>query len=180
MKKMIVTLSLLATTLGLAGCGSAEEKASQDKAENKATDQAQKSVENTKTTKSELNEEKIMQDIAITPQTFEAIQDDSINTDTKQLVKVTVSAKNNSKEETGISSAPFFLKSKGGKELQFYGEMNEFGTMIAPGKTVKGEIYYIADKKAATYELIYNPSAVTNQKDTKQRKLTWNLGKITE
>ncbi|EUJ47596.1 DUF4352 domain-containing protein [Listeria rocourtiae] len=118
--------------------------------------------------------------IAITPQSFQAIQDDSINTDTDQLVKVTVNVKNNSKQETGISSAPFFLKSKGGKELQFYGELNEFGTTIAPGKSVKGEIYYIADKKATDYELIYNPSAITNEKDTKQRNLSWELEVLTK
>lgn len=175
MKKMMVTLTILATTLGLAGCGSAEEKAGQEKANNKTSNQIQKKVE---TKKSDLNKEKIMDSIAITPQSFQAIQDDSINTDTEQLVKVTVSVKNNSKQETGISSAPFFLKSKGKKELQFYGEMNEFGTTIAPGKTVKGDIYYIADKKTTTYELIYNPGAVTNEKAGKQRKLTWDLGEI--
>lgn len=174
---MIVTLSILATTLGLAGCGT-EEKAETAKPNKETSKQVQKVEENSKqTTKSELNKEKIMGGIAITPQSFQAIQDDSINTEADQLVKVTVNVKNNSKQETGISSAPFFLKSKGGKELQFYGELNEFGTTIAPGKSVKGEIYYIADKKATDYELIYNPSAVTNEKDTKQRKLSWGLAK---
>ncbi|MBC1604762.1 DUF4352 domain-containing protein [Paenilisteria rocourtiae] len=180
MKKMVVTLSILASTLGLAGCGT-EEKVATTKSNNETSKQVQKVEENGKqTVKSELNKEKIMGGIAITPQSFQAIQDDSINTDTDQLVKVTVNVKNNSKQETGISSAPFFLKSKGGKELQFYGELNEFGTTIAPGKSVKGEIYYIADKKATDYELIYNPSAITNEKDTKQRNLSWELEVLTK
>ncbi|WP_430535511.1 DUF4352 domain-containing protein [Listeria rocourtiae] len=176
MKKMIVTLSILATTLGLAGCGT-EEKAETAKPNNETSKQVQKVEENSKqTTKSELNKEKIMGGIAITPQSFQAIQDDSINTEADQLVKVTVNVKNNSKQETGISSAPFFLKSKGGKELQFYGELNEFGTTIAPGKSVKGEIYYIADKKATDYDLIYNPGVVTKEKNDKSRRLVWELG----
>ncbi|WP_185531949.1 DUF4352 domain-containing protein [Listeria booriae] len=175
MKKMMVTLTILATTLGLAGCGSAEEKAGQDKANNKTSNQVQKKVE---TKKSDLNKEKIMDSIAITPQSFQAIQDDSINTDTEQLVKVTVSVKNNSKQETGISSAPFFLKSKGKKELQFYGEMNEFGTIIKPGRTAKGEIFYIADKKVKNYELIYNPNMLTNEKNDEKQRLVWELGSI--
>lgn len=180
MKKMIVTLSILATTLGLAGCGTGE-KVETAKPNNETSKQVQKVEENGKQpAKSELNKEKIMGGIAITPQSFQAIQDDSINTEADQLFKVTVNVKNNSKQETGISSAPFFLKSKGGKELQFYGELNEFGTTIAPGKSVKGEIYYIADKKTTNYELIYNPNAVTGKKDSKQRKLIWDLGRTTK
>lgn len=180
MKKMIVTLSILATTLSLAGCGTGEE-AETTSSSNDTSKQVQKVDENNKqTSKSELNKEKIMGGIAITPESFQTIQDDSINTETDQLVKITVSVKNNSKQEAGISSAPFFLKNKGGKELQFYGELNEFGTTIAPGKTVKGEIYYIADKAATSYELIYNPSAVTNEKNVKQHKLIWKLEGLTK
>lgn len=178
MKKMVVTLSIVASAFGLAGCGT-EDKAEITKPNTEVNKQVQKIDGNKKqTAKSELNKEKIMGGIAITPQSFQAIQDDSINTDAEQLVKVTVNVKNNSKQEIGISSASFFLKSKGGKELQFYGELNEFGTTIAPGKSVKGEIYYIADKKAIEYELIYNPSAVTNEKNTEQRNLSWKFDQV--
>ncbi|WP_149023630.1 hypothetical protein [Listeria rocourtiae] len=55
---MVVTLSILASTLGLAGCGT-EEKVATTKSNNETSKQVQKVEENGKqTVKSELNKEK--------------------------------------------------------------------------------------------------------------------------
>lgn len=148
------------------------------------SEKADKKAEDVKTA-TEMKNEKQMPGIKIITQKINKVKDDSVNTSKKQLMKITLLIENTSKKSMGVSPVPFYLKDSQNKVTTFYGPLNEFGKELKAGKSTKGTIYYLINKNNESYKLIYNPSAIGKKEkdlkdDAKDKKITWNLGKIIE
>ncbi|MBC1332629.1 DUF4352 domain-containing protein [Listeria booriae] len=114
MKKILTAISI-ATLLGLAlaGCGK------EDTDINKALGSEEMTVTPTKVTR------------------------EKAATDRKNILKIAVKVKNNSKTEIGIGAGNFRIKDDNRKVYDSYGmKKDSLGQVVAPGETITGNIYF--------------------------------------
>ncbi|MBC1797588.1 DUF4352 domain-containing protein [Listeria booriae] len=114
MKKILTAISI-ATLLGLAlaGCGK------EDTDINKALGSEEMTVTPTKITR------------------------EKAATDRKNILKIAVKVKNNSKTEIGIGAGNFRIKDDNRKVYDSYGmKKDSLGQVVAPGETITGNIYF--------------------------------------
>lgn len=92
------------------------------------------------------------------------IVDNPLNTDLGHTtLKVGVSAKNISKEETGIGTGDFKVKDAEGNEYTFTGSNDNFGDVVKAGDTIEGYGYYSIPNDMKAGVIIYNPYRTDTQ-----------------
>ncbi|MBC2265012.1 DUF4352 domain-containing protein [Listeria booriae] len=114
MKKILTAISIAALFgLALAGCGK------EDTDINKALGSEEMTVTPTKITR------------------------EKAATDRKNILKIAVKVKNNSKTEIGIGAGNFRIKDDNRKVYDSYGmKKDSLGQVVAPGETITGNIYF--------------------------------------
>ncbi|MBC2100059.1 DUF4352 domain-containing protein [Listeria booriae] len=114
MKKILTAISIAALFgLALAGCGK------EDTDINKALGSEEMTVTPTKVTR------------------------EKAATDRKNILKIAVKVKNNSKTEIGIGAGNFRIKDDNRKVYDSYGmKKDSLGQVVAPGETITGNIYF--------------------------------------
>lgn len=110
-----------------------------------------------------LNIEKKTEDFSI-KLTSAKIVENELNTDVDHVtLELGIEAKNLSKEEAGIGTGDFTIKTEDGKTHKFTGNENNFGDVIKSGETLKGKGYYSIPKDQKKLVVIYKPFQSTEQ-----------------
>lgn len=92
----------------------------------------------------------------------------------QKVVVITFAINNKSKAAFGIGAGDFVVKAKG-KKGTMLGSKENFGQVIASGKAVSGNSYYVVNKKTTSITITYQPTI--NSDKIKQMKWTISIEK---
>lgn len=163
MKKLLMTGLTIGALLGTVACSNTA-----DNNDNKAAQtQTQK-----ETTKTEINQEKTINNMAMKITSDNIVNDDTLKND-QSLLAVHFTIKNNGKVDYGVGAGDFYIKDSKGNKYKMYGHEDNFGDVIKPGKTLQGIGYYAIPKDATNLTVVYDKAVDTSKND---KTLDWNIG----
>ncbi|CAM4104550.1 DUF4352 domain-containing protein [Listeria booriae] len=163
MKKLLIVGLTIGTLLGTAAC------TNNDASNETKTTQTETQKE---TKKSEVNQVKTINDMAMKITSDDIVKDDTLKKD-QSLLAVHFDIKNNGKVDNGVGAGDFYVKDANGKKYLMTGHEDNFGDVIKPGKELKGIGYYAIPKDAKNLTMVYDKAVDTSKNE---KTLEWYIG----